>query len=68
MVYMRHDEDILTISSERLNGGRKRLLHERYKIYRLQGAIQVAICRVGDAFQVMPVAWRTPRDEEDESS
>lgn len=66
MVFLRHDEDVLTISPTRFLDARRRQLHQSYRSPILRAAVKASVMVLGEVIQVMPVEWRTrgPRDPE----
>lgn len=55
VVYLRQDDDVLTISSIRLADGRRRQLHTRYRATMFRGATMLAIVNLKESLQVMAV-------------
>jgi hypothetical protein len=58
IVYLRQDEDSLTISPERIADGRRRQLHAHYKVPMFRTATKLAIVDMRDSIRLMAVAWR----------
>jgi hypothetical protein len=58
IVYLRQDEDSLTISPQRIPDGRRRELHAHYKVAMFRTATKLAIVDMKDSLRVMAVAWR----------
>ncbi|HEY5609596.1 MAG TPA: hypothetical protein VIL97_00200 [Thermoanaerobaculia bacterium] len=61
IVYVREDQDVVTISIGKLKDARRRQLHHRYRIRALRDAARVAIIELPDGVQLMPAEWRTAR-------
>ncbi len=61
IVYLRQDEDALTISPVRLADGKRRQLHPQYRIQMFRYATRLAIIDLVEGIQVMPVQWRPDR-------
>jgi hypothetical protein len=55
-VYLREDEDALTISTSPINGGRRRVLHARFRSQMFRQARQLAIIDLKESIRVMPVS------------
>ena len=62
LVFLRHDEDVLIISAERMIDSRRRQLHHTYRIPTFRYATKLAIMTLGGTLQVMPVEWRETRE------
>jgi hypothetical protein len=54
-VYLRQDEDGLTISSTKLNGGHRRVLNTHYRAPAFRGSTRLAIVDLREAIRVMPI-------------
>ena len=54
-VYLRQDEDGLTISSTRLDGGHRRVLNTRYRAPAFRTSRKLAIVDLKEAIRVMPL-------------
>lgn len=59
-VYLREDQDVLTISTIRLTDGRRRVLNTRYRSRMFVTASRLAIVDLKEAILVMAVEKRTP--------
>jgi hypothetical protein len=57
-VYMRQDEDSLTISTTRITDGRRRALNPRFRSPMFREAIKLGIVDYRDSIRIMPVEWR----------
>lgn len=57
-VYLREDEDSLTISTTRIADGRRRLLNARFRAPMFREAVKLGIVDYRDSLRVMPVEWR----------
>ena len=57
-VYLREDEDTLTIATTRLPGGRKRQLNTYYRSPLFRTATKLAIVDLPGGLQIMAVEWR----------
>ena len=55
-VYLRQNEDTLTISTTRLDGGRRRPLNARIRVPMFRNATKLAIVDLREAVQVMAVS------------
>lgn len=55
-VYLRQDNDTLTISSTRLTDGRRRQLNARFRASMFRNAKRLAIVDLKDSLQLMAVA------------
>lgn len=66
-VYLREDEDVVTISVAKLQGARRRLLNHGYRIHALREASRVAIIEFPEGVQLMPAEWRGSRRSFDEA-
>ena len=60
-VFIREDEDGVTISPDHLLGGRRRLLKKKCKALSLREATEVALIDLGSDLRIMPVEWRRKR-------
>lgn len=60
-LYIRQDEDILTISPTRITDARKRHLNQRYRIPMFRTATQLAVIDMVENIRVMAVQWRPHR-------
>lgn len=58
-VFIREDEDGVTISPEHLMDGRRRLLKKKCKALSLREATEVAVIDLGSDVRIVPVEWRT---------
>jgi hypothetical protein len=54
-VYLREDEDVLTISTTRLTDGHRRVLQPRFRAPMFRGATQLAIVDLKESIRVMAV-------------
>lgn len=59
LVYLRQDEDILTISPVRLVDGRRRRLRNHYRVPMFRTVTRLAVLELGDTIVLMPAQWRT---------
>jgi hypothetical protein len=57
-VYLREDEDMLTISTTRLADGRRRVLQNRYRSPMFRDATKLAIVDLKESIRVMAVEKR----------
>ena len=57
-VYLRQDEDTLTISTTRIADGRRRVLQNHYRAPMFRDATKLAIVGLDDSIRVMGVEWR----------
>jgi hypothetical protein len=57
-VYLRQDEDTLTISPTRIADGRRRLLSGRFRAPMFREATKLAIVGYQESIRVMGVEWR----------
>lgn len=57
-VYLRQDEDTLTISTQRITDGRRRILQNHYRAAMFRDATKLAIVGLDDSLRVMGVEWR----------
>ena len=57
-VYLREDEDTLTISTTRLPGGHRRVLQSRFRAPMFRDATKLAIVDLKDSIRVMAVERR----------
>jgi hypothetical protein len=57
-VYLREDEDSLTISTSRIAEGRRRVLNLRVRAVMFREATKLAIVALNDSVRVMGVEWR----------
>ena len=57
-VYLREDEDSLTISTTRIADGRRRLLNARMRIPMFREAVRLGVVDYRDSLRIMPVEWR----------
>jgi hypothetical protein len=55
MVYLREDDDVLTIARERIPGGRRRQFVHRYRAAMFRGARLLAIVNYQESLRVMAV-------------
>ena len=54
-VYLREDPEVLTISTVKIAGGRRRVLNTRYRSPMFRGATQLAIVDLRESIRVMAV-------------
>lgn len=54
-VYVREDEDVLTISTVKIAGGRRRVFNNRYRAPMFRGAAKLAIMNLHESIRVMAV-------------
>lgn len=59
-VYLRQDEDVLTISTTRLAEGRRRVLQHRFRAPMFRDATKLAIVDLKESIRVMAVERRRP--------
>lgn len=59
-VYLREDEDMLTISTTRLADGRRRVLQNRFRAPMFRDATKLAIVDLKESIRVMAVERRRP--------
>jgi hypothetical protein len=59
-VYLRQDEDVLTISTTRLAEGRRRVLQNRFRAPMFRDATKLAIVDLKESIRVMAVERRKP--------
>lgn len=57
-VYLRQDEDVLTISTTRLTDGRRRVLQSRFRAPMFRDATKLAIVDLKESIRVMAVERR----------
>jgi hypothetical protein len=57
-VYLRQDEDVLTISTTRIADGQRRVLNTRVRARMFREATRLAIVDLPDSVRVMGVEWR----------
>ncbi|MDQ3281325.1 MAG: hypothetical protein M3Q69_07915 [Acidobacteriota bacterium] len=57
-VYLRQDEDSLTVSTTRLNGGQRRVLNARLRSPMFREAIKLGVVNLNDSIQLIAVEWR----------
>lgn len=57
-VYLREDEDTLTIATSRIADGRRRILGARMRAPMFREATRLAIVDLRESVRVMPVEWR----------
>jgi alpha-amylase/alpha-mannosidase (GH57 family) len=55
-VYLRQDEEVLTISTSRIVGGHRRQLNSRYRVSMFREARKLAIVNYNDSLRVMVVS------------
>lgn len=55
-VYLRQDEEVLTISTTRIDGGRRRVLSGRFRAPMFRDAKKLAIVNLNDSLRVMAVS------------
>jgi len=58
MVYLREDEDVLTICTHKVEGGRRRQLNDHYRAAMFRTATQLAIIDLKESLRIMAVQWR----------
>ena len=57
-VYLRQDEDTLTISSSRIADGRRRVLNARFRSPMFREATRLGIVDYRESIRVIAVEWR----------
>ncbi|MBV8516552.1 MAG: hypothetical protein JO197_04025 [Acidobacteria bacterium] len=57
-VYLRQDDDVLTISTTRLEGGYRRALNSRFRVQMFRNATKLAIVDYKESIRVMGVQGR----------
>ncbi|HEX9984148.1 MAG TPA: hypothetical protein VGF69_12850 [Thermoanaerobaculia bacterium] len=57
-VYLRQDDDILTISTTWMVESHKRVVNTRYRATMFRDATKLAIVDLKESLQIMAVAWR----------
>ena len=57
-VYLRQDEDVLTISTTRVTDGRRRVLQNRFRAPMFRDATMLAIVDLKESIRVMAVSRR----------
>lgn len=57
-VYVRQDEDVLTISTTRITDGRRRVLNTRFRAPMFREATKLAIVDLEESIRLMAVEWR----------
>ncbi|HYI10599.1 MAG TPA: hypothetical protein VEK57_16180 [Thermoanaerobaculia bacterium] len=57
-VYLRQDDDSMTISPTRITDGRRRVLNTRFRAPMFREATRLAIVDLNDSIRVMGVEWR----------
>ncbi len=55
-VYLRQDDDVLTISTTRITDGRRRVLSGRFRVPMFRGAKKLAIVNYNESVRVMAVS------------
>ena len=55
-VYLRQDQEVLTISTTPIEGGRRRVLSGRFRASMFRGAKKLAIVNYNDSLRVMAVS------------
>lgn len=55
-VYLRQDDEVLTIATMRIEGGRRRVLSGRFRAPMFLGAKKLAIVNYNDSLRVMAVS------------
>jgi hypothetical protein len=55
-VYLRQDDEVLTISTTRIEGGRRRVLNGRFRAPMFREAKKLAIVNYNDSLRVMAVS------------
>lgn len=58
LIYTRSDEDVFTISTNRIVDGRKRRLNESYKIPMFRNVSCIALIDLNENIRLMAVEWR----------
>lgn len=61
-VYLRQDDDVLTVATSRIAEGRRRVLHPRLRSPMFRDARRLAIVHFSDSIRVMAVESRRRRD------
>ena len=61
--YTRQDEDVFTICTSELAGGKRRQLHETFRIPMFRYAATVVLIEMAGHIQVMAVEWKGRRRE-----
>ncbi|HEX7154466.1 MAG TPA: hypothetical protein VF618_23470 [Thermoanaerobaculia bacterium] len=67
-VYLRQDDDIMTISATRMVEGQRRVLNARYRAPMFRDATKLAIVDLRESLQIMAVEWRTTKKPAPEPS
>lgn len=57
-VYLREDEDVLTISASQVLDGHRRPLTARFRVLMFREATRLAIVDVHDSLRIMGIEWR----------
>jgi hypothetical protein len=65
MVFVREDEDSMTISADELADGKRRQLHPHYRAHGFREATRLVIVPMPSMLKVMPVHWRVRRRPDD---
>jgi hypothetical protein len=60
-VYLRQDEDMLTISSTRIADGHRRVLNTRFRAPMFRNATRLGIVELNESVRLIAVEWREPR-------
>jgi hypothetical protein len=55
-VYLRQDDEVLTISTTRITDGRRRLLNSRFRVPMFRGAKKLAIVNYQESVRVMIIS------------
>ena len=55
-VYLRQDDEVLTISTTRITGGHRRVLNSRFRAPMFRGAKKLAIVNYKESLRVMAVS------------
>jgi hypothetical protein len=55
-VYLRQDDEVLTISTTRIPDGHRRVLNLRYRVPMFRGAKKLAIVNYNDSVRVMVIS------------
>ena len=57
-VYVRHDEDSMTIATARITDGRRRAVNTHYRAPMFRDATRLAIVDLKESLHVMAVEWK----------
>ena len=63
LIYMREDEDMLTISATRVADARRRHLHPSYRLGIFRDVVKLAVIDMTENLRIMPVEWRKRSSE-----